>query len=101
MHYSLRERQLLGLDSCQWSLIRPGFCSTGRPCRSTATKQGAPHRYAHPPVAWLWFCDWDLSDLTAAVLVASSLAGGLMSRLILPRLTAGMTPNTSLERTRE
>jgi len=53
-----------------------------------------------PPVAWLWFCDWDLSDLIATVLVASSLAGGLLSWLLLPRLLAGMTPNTSLERTR-
>ena len=54
-----------------------------------------------PPIAWLWFCDWDLNDSTALVLVTSSLAGGVASWLVLPRLLARKTPNTSLERTRE
>jgi len=37
------------------------------------------------PLAWLWFFDWDLSDPTALVLMASSLAGGFISWFILPR----------------
>jgi len=53
-----------------------------------------------PPIAWLWVCDWDLHDSTAAVLVASSIVGGFASWLILPRLLKSMTPNKSLERTR-
>ena len=54
-----------------------------------------------PPTAWLWFCDWNLTDLAAVALVASSLLGGLASWLLLPSLRIRMTPNTSLERTRE
>jgi hypothetical protein len=51
-----------------------------------------------PPIAWLWFCDWDLSDSTAVALVASSLAGGVASWLFLPPLLARMAPDTSPER---
>ena len=39
-----------------------------------------------PPVVWLWFWNWNLSESAAAVLVISSLAGGLMSWLVLSRL---------------
>ena len=54
-----------------------------------------------PPICWLWFFDWDLSDSTAVVLVASAFVGGFLAWPILPRLLARMTPDTSLERTRE
>jgi hypothetical protein len=53
-----------------------------------------------PPIAWLWFCDWDLRDSLAAVLMASSLAGGLIWWFILPRLLVRMTPDKTMEPTR-
>lgn len=40
-------------------------------------------------VAWLWFCDWDLSESFALVLVASAIAGGLAAWLVLPRFAWG------------
>ncbi len=49
-----------------------------------------------PPIVWLWFGDWDLTDSMAAVLVISSLAGGLMSWLVLPRLLANKTSGAQL-----
>jgi hypothetical protein len=52
-----------------------------------------------PPIAWAWFCDWDLSDLIAAVLVASALAGGLIAWHILPGVLMRMPPNNSPEST--
>jgi hypothetical protein len=36
-----------------------------------------------PPLCWLWFCDWDLQDSTTLVLIASSIAGGLVAWLLL------------------
>lgn len=52
-----------------------------------------------PPIAWAWFCDWDLSDSTASVLVVSALAGGLIAWLILPaalrRLASNNPPETA------
>jgi hypothetical protein len=53
-----------------------------------------------PPLAWLWFGSWNFADPAAVVLAASSLGGGLFSWLMLSHLVA-MTPNTSLERTRD
>jgi hypothetical protein len=53
-----------------------------------------------PPIAWLGFCDWDLRDSLAAVLMAGSLAGGLIWWFILPRLLVRMTPDKTMEPTR-
>jgi hypothetical protein len=38
-----------------------------------------------PPIAWLWFFDWDPTEATALVLMASSLAAGFISGLLLAR----------------